>query len=451
MSAYFNGLNEKLFHALPLQARRVLELGCANGRLGAKYKENNLATRWTGVEISAEAACAAAQHLDEVHVLDVESKDFSSLHGPYDLVVMGDLLEHMKHPERLLERLFDMTTADARMVICLPNMGHMSVLHRLLAADISYDDAGLLDSTHLRFYSASSAFKLLLDAGWLPDLRDTHDIPVQENTTNRLVLMAAESLGVPIETAIRNFSTYQMIIQCAKWPVDDISNMEEPARFSVIVPVTRPWQLELNIQRSPGLAEVGADIITVSNAKNAADAYQQGRKLARHPWVIFAHQDVYFPTGTGFSIAKQLGRLSKARHTRAPVGFAGIALNPTSQTHRHAGLVIDRTRLFDHPDSGTDTTVSLDEFAVALHSDLDACIDPTLGWHLWATDLCLQQPGTVLRVPLFHNSTTGHTLPPEFTQSAQRLSSKYPAHAAIPTLCSTIRPSALSQQTPTPA
>ena len=451
MSAYFNGLNEKLFHALPLQARRVLELGCANGRLGAKYKENNLATRWTGVEISAEAACAAAQHLDEVHVLDVESKDFSSLHGPYDLVVMGDLLEHMKHPERLLERLFDMTTADARMVICLPNMGHMSVLHRLLAADISYDDAGLLDSTHLRFYSASSAFKLLLDAGWLPDLRDTHDIPVQENTTNRLVLMAAESLGVPIETAIRNFSTYQMIIQCAKWPVDDISNMEEPARFSVIVPVTRPWQLELNIQRSPGLAEVGADIITVSNAKNAADAYQQGRKLARHPWVIFAHQDVYFPTGTGFSIAKQLGRLSKARHTRAPVGFAGIALNPTSQTHRHAGLVIDRTRLFDHPDSGTDTTVSLDEFAVALHSDLDACIDPTLGWHLWATDLCLQQPGTVLRVPLFHNSTTGRTLPPEFTQSAQRLSSKYPAHAAIPTLCSTIRPSALSQQTPTPA
>ena len=451
MSAYFNGLNEKLFHALPLQARRVLELGCANGRLGAKYKENKLATRWTGVEISAEAACAAAQHLDEVHVLDVESKDFSSLHGPYDLVVMGDLLEHMKHPERLLERLFDMTTADARMVICLPNMGHMSVLHRLLAADISYDDAGLLDSTHLRFYSASSAFKLLLDAGWLPDLRDTHDIPIQENTTNRLVLMAAESLGVPIETAIRNFSTYQMIIQCAKWPVDDISNMEEPARFSVIVPVTRPWQLELNIQRSPGLAEVGADIITVSNAKNAADAYQQGRKLARHPWVIFAHQDVYFPTGTGFSIAKQLGRLSKARHTRAPVGFAGIALNPTSQTHRHAGLVIDRTRLFDHPDSGTDTTVSLDEFAVALHSDLDACIDPTLGWHLWATDLCLQQPGTVLRVPLFHNSTTGHTLPPEFTQSAQRLSSKYPAHAAIPTLCSTIRPSALSQQTPTPA
>jgi SAM-dependent methyltransferase len=449
MSAYFNGLNEKLFHTLPLQARSVLELGCANGRLGAKYKQTNPATRWTGVEISADAARAAAQHLDEVHVLDVESKDFSGLPGNYDLVVMGDLLEHMKHPERLLERLFDMTTADARMVICLPNMGHMSVLHRLLAADISYDDAGLLDSTHLRFYSASSAFKLLLDAGWLPDLQDTYDVPIPENTTNRLVLMAAESLGVPIETAIRNFSTYQMIIQCAKWPMDDISNMEEPARFSVIVPVTRPWQHELNIQRSPGLAEVGVDIITVSNAKNAADAYQQGRKLARHPWTIFAHQDVYFPTGTGFSIAKQLGKLTKERNTHTPVGFAGIALDPSSNTHHHAGLVIDRTRIFDHP--GSDTAVSLDEFAVALHQDLGACIDPALGWHLWATDLCLQRTGTILRVPLFHNSTTGHHLPPEFTQSAQRLSSKYPAYSAIPTLCSTIRPSAFGQNAPIPA
>jgi hypothetical protein len=230
--------------------------------------------------------------------------------------------------------------------------------------------------------------------------------------------------------------------------------MEEPVRFSVIVPVTRPWQHELNIQRSPGLAEVGADIITVSNAKNAADAYQQGRKLARHPWAILAHQDVYFPTGTGFSIAKQLGRLTKEKKTHAPAGFAGIALDPPSNTHRHAGLVIDRTRRFDHP--GSDAAVSLDEFAVALHRDMGDCIDPALGWHLWATDLCLQHTAahhtaTILRVPLFHNSTTGHRLPPEFTQSAQRLSSKYPQYSAIPTLCSTIRPHAFGQNAPIPA
>ena len=107
---------------------------------------------------------------------------------------------------------------------------------------------------------------------------------------------------------------------------------------------------------------------------------------------------------------------------------------------RKAGLVIDRTTLFRHqPSAGA---VSMDEFAVALHRDSDVSIDPALGWHLWATDLCLQAEqkakrpiAQILDVPLFHNSTNAHQLPPEFHTSARVLLDKYPARQRFETLC----------------
>ena len=87
----------------------------------------------------------------------------------------------------------------------------------------------------------------------------------------------------------------------------------------------------------------------------------------------------------------------------------------------------------------------MDEFAVALHRDAAVKIDPSLGWHLWATDLCIQaerlarQPvAQILRLPLFHNSTNDYALPEAFHESGQRLLEKYPDLFSIPTLCGII-------------
>jgi predicted TPR repeat methyltransferase len=55
MNSYYDGLNQKLLHAIPTNARKVLELGCANGRLGQRYKELNRKSRWVGIDIAASA------------------------------------------------------------------------------------------------------------------------------------------------------------------------------------------------------------------------------------------------------------------------------------------------------------------------------------------------------------------------------------------------------------
>jgi len=446
MVDYYDGLNQKLLDAVPHTAKRVLELGCANGRLGRRFKELHPGVHWTGVDISAAAAAVAAQHLDRVFEIDLDRADLAVLEGDFDVIVIGDLLEHLREPGKILEALYELATKDAKVVCCLPNMSHVSVLERMLAGDISYDTAGLLDQTHLRFMSPPSVFKIFLDSGWLPHMQDGYRTALPRSPFIGHIVAAAQVLGVPESTALRNMNLYQMILVCSKWSMQGLLRPGPRAPFSVIVPINRPWQYQLNIARSPGLREVGADVVCVEGAQNAAAAFAAGVGRARHAWRVLTHQDVYFPVGSGFALAQQLGAMEQSGLTKGPVGFAGIAAAATQNgAARPAGMVIDRTTLFRHGDASD--ALSLDEFAVALHRDSAVDIDQSFGWHLWATDLCLQaQDSTqsqavaqILEVPLFHNSTNDYVLPDAFQASAARLLEKYPRLNRIPTLCGEIK------------
>jgi len=446
MNGYYDGLNEKLLAAIPSGARRVLELGCANGNLGRRFKQSYPDVHWCGVDISEQAVRSAEQHLDRVLRLDLNRDDLRVVGDGFDVVVIGDLLERLSDPARTLEALHDLTTPDARIACCLPNMSHLSVIARLVSGDISYDDNGLLDRTHVRFFSPASAFKTFLDSGWLPHLTDSYRVDSPVDAFASLITQAAGALGVPAATAQRNLGLYQMILVCSRWSMQELVQRGRRAPFSVIVPVNRPMQHELNVARSPGLREVGADVVCVSDADSAADAWRTGLHQARHPWRLMVHQDVYFPQGTGYAIAQQLGALERQGLTVAPVGFAGLEWSSpkASASVRYAGMVIDRTSLFNHGRSLG--AVSMDEFAVAMHADCAAAPDRALGWHLWATDLCLQvlvasgQPiAQILEVPLFHNSLSDYDLPESFHRSAETLLGKYPQMRNIPTLCGDLR------------
>ena len=439
MSNYYDGLNQKLLAAIPTDAKRVLELGCANGRLGQRFKELHPGVHWVGIEFNAEAAATASQVLDQVLVLDLDQTDLSQVGRGYDVIVIGDLLEHLKSPEHMLSALYDCSAPEAKIVCCLPNMGHMSVIERMVAGDISYDDMGLLDKTHSRFFSASSAFKTFLDSGWLPDLTDQYRVEVGATEFSHHIMQAAMALGVPRNTALFQMGLYQMILVCHKWPMQFLAQPSTPETFSVIVPVNRPWQYHLNIARSPGLKEVGAEIIPVQGARNAAEAYEIGSRKAAHPWRLMVHQDVYLPTGTGYALAQTLGELTRAGINALPIGFAGLEASPPGSV-RYAGRVVDRTRLFAHGRSHA--AIAMDELAVVLHHHAAVQIDPSLGWHLWATDLCLQiqqaagqAVAQLLDIPLFHNSSNDYQLSEAFAQSAERLLEKYPGLEKIPILC----------------
>jgi SAM-dependent methyltransferase len=319
--SYYGGLNLKLLDAIPSGAKRVLELGCANGRLGESYKAHNPGTYWCGVDRSSASLEAAELVLDTVHAVDLDRDSLGVLGGDFDVIVMGDVLEHLSSPEQLLEALHACTSAQARIVACVPNAGHWSVQQRLLGGDLCYDDSGLLDRTHLRLYTPASLFKTLLDTGWLPDLYDAYMVPPPESVWMQQAVAASMALGASEETAARQLALYQMVITCTKWDMQALQAPGPGAPFSVIVPVNQPWQYQLNLARSPGLREVNAEIVVVQQAPNAATAFEQGRARARHAWCVMAHQDVYFPTGSGWALGRQLQALETAGAHREPVGF----------------------------------------------------------------------------------------------------------------------------------
>jgi len=207
--------------------------------------------------------------------------------------------------------------------------------------------------------------------------------------------------------------------------------------ISVVVAVNNEEQFKQNVLSSPGLREIGAQIVPCRGAKNAADAFEAGKFQSASPWILYCHQDVYFPEGSGLVIEKKLPSFSKD----TILGFIGLAGALNSDVSL-AGWVVDRvTNLMDYPESSS--AVTIDELAVILHRDCKYKIDPRFGWHRWATDLCLQAAfdgnyAKIIRVLLHHNSKHDNNWPPEVYASAEALLDKYPQLSVIHTLCGSL-------------
>ena len=442
---YYDGLNEKLFKLIPRSARKVLELGCANGQLGRAFKAQNPCVHWSGVDISTEALAHATQHLDAVFHTDLNQTRIQDAvkERAFDTIVIGNLLEHLIHPEKVLTDLLDISTGDVTLVCCIPNMTHFSVIQRLLTGDMSYDAHGLLDKTHLRFFSPASSCKMFLDSGWLPDMQDSYTTAQADTRTLQGLLHVTTAMAIPPETAFEKLHLYQMVFKCQKR--NDVATHDTPTekfKISVVVPVNREWEADLNIARSPGLQELDAQMIVIRDARSAAHAFELGKQQSQHDWILFLHQDVYIPKYAGTALAKTLRALQAQTATPSVLGFAGIGVQAGGQLH-HAGLVVDRKTLFCHPP--TDHAISIDELAIVMHKNGKLQLDASLGWHTWATDLCLQahldasvDHARIVNIPLFHNSTNNYKLPDAYHASAKILKNKYPQIPSIKTLCGDI-------------
>lgn len=150
------------------RGRRVLDLGCADGSLGQALTARGCTV--TGVELDPEAARIAERVLHEVHVADLETTDLAELlpGREFDAVVLGDVLEHMSDPDVVLRAVSGLLAPNGCVVASVPNVAHGGVRLALLTGAWEYQDRGLLDRTHLRFFTRRSMLELLEQAGLLP-------------------------------------------------------------------------------------------------------------------------------------------------------------------------------------------------------------------------------------------------------------------------------------------
>jgi 2-polyprenyl-3-methyl-5-hydroxy-6-metoxy-1,4-benzoquinol methylase len=170
--------NRSSSHALIIELlgldKRVLDVGCAVGNLAEVLAGRGC--RVTGIEIDPEAARQAEKHCERVIVGDVESLDLGAEldEADFDVIVFGDVLEHLKDPLQTLRRFKPFLQTEGYVIASIPNIAHGSVRLALMQGRFRYRSLGLLDDTHLRFFTRETVEQLFKDAGFLiADLRRT--------------------------------------------------------------------------------------------------------------------------------------------------------------------------------------------------------------------------------------------------------------------------------------
>ena len=169
MSRYYTADRRDLVDFLRLHGHfgTVLDIGCASGRLGQQLLQTGLAERCDGIEPNAEAASQAADQLHRIWVADLEAVTGQVPWTDYDLLIMADVLEHLIDPWRVLAELHRRVRPGARLLLSVPNVRHKSVVLPLLfRGRFDYADAGILDRTHLHFFTRSSLLDAVGRAGW---------------------------------------------------------------------------------------------------------------------------------------------------------------------------------------------------------------------------------------------------------------------------------------------
>jgi SAM-dependent methyltransferase len=160
--------NGDLLAFIPPACPRIVEVGCSTGALARAYRKTYPESHYVGVEIDPDYADAARKICSEVHVGDVETMPdalFSEIFVG-DCVIFGDTLEHLRDPWRVLRRIRPLLPPGGKILACLPNAQHWSVQLRLACGLFQYEDAGLLDRTHLRWFTRITALELFQTSGY---------------------------------------------------------------------------------------------------------------------------------------------------------------------------------------------------------------------------------------------------------------------------------------------
>ena len=166
---YQNAGNDLILSLVPGDARHVLDVGCGAGDNARRLMELRSDRSIVGITHSAAEAEIARQHCTDVLVADLNAGIPAGVGGPFDAMIFSHVLEHLADPVRLLDSLLPHLRPDGAIVISVPNVLEWRTRARFMRGDFAYADDGILDRTHLRFYTYRTAARELL--GSMPQLQ----------------------------------------------------------------------------------------------------------------------------------------------------------------------------------------------------------------------------------------------------------------------------------------
>lgn len=194
-------------------AIKVLEVGCGMGTTLAR-----IAALWPNAIVKGIEIVESIQKLASIH-FDVIRGDIEILNIPYeeeyfDYIICGDVLEHLHNPKNVIDKLKKYLAPTGKIVGSIPNIMHASVLIPLLKGHLEYTDAGILDRTHIKFFTFESIVKMFYDSGMRVERMDGNIIEEELSSEERILVSAiSDILGDNFSNDIR---TYQYLFMATK-------------------------------------------------------------------------------------------------------------------------------------------------------------------------------------------------------------------------------------------
>lgn len=155
-NSYYQNPRQEMLKYIPQKREKALEIGCAAGAFGKLLKQEGAHEVW-GIELESEAGEQAKKVLDKVLIGDVNLLINDVPKDYFDIIILNDVLEHIADPEDLLKKLNLCLNETGYVVSSIPNVRYFWNLYEILIKkEWEYKDQGILDKTHLRFFTKKS-------------------------------------------------------------------------------------------------------------------------------------------------------------------------------------------------------------------------------------------------------------------------------------------------------
>ena len=304
---YYNRVNLDLLRLMPPDAGIVLEAGCGAGALAEAYRRINNQVVYLGIEKYPDAAKAggAAGRIDRLVVGDVEevhpeALGLSAEAPSVDCLVFGDVLEHLVDPWSVLVRLSRLVRQGGQVLACIPNVQHYSVIVNLMRGKWEYQDEGLLDRTHLRFFTLSGIRDLFGRAGLqILDIQPRLSAGNEPDLFQQLMTPVLNALAIEAGS----FATQTRAVQ---YLVRGVRTAEPPSRMLI-------WTL------------LGSTIASEVRSQGAA------RVLGHNSWCAHPNRNGIAIRGAETNLARRKKDLHSAKSDYSSRGSSGTATAIDSQ------------------------------------------------------------------------------------------------------------------------
>lgn len=161
---YSEHINQSIYSLVPTN-KKILDVGCNTGNLGEKLiKEKNCIVY--GLDYSKKAIEIAKRRLNKAIVFDLETYKIPFKNEKFDIIIFADVLEHLRYPEVILKKYSQLLNKNSLIIASVPNVANINIRLGLLFGNWNYQKGGILDRTHLRFFTEETMKRLFVDNGY---------------------------------------------------------------------------------------------------------------------------------------------------------------------------------------------------------------------------------------------------------------------------------------------